>query len=368
MRADKPTLITGGAGFVGINVADRLLTAGYPVIVFDSLARRGAELNLRWLTERHRSGLDVIIADVGTRLLRLAARGSAHVFHLAAQVAVTSSLLRPRHDFAVNLRGTLNLLESLRGLPSPPSVVFTSTNKVYGACDDLPLVQGTTRYEPVDAAVRAHGISERCPLDFRSPYGCSKGAADQYVLDYARSFGLPSVVFRMSCIYGPHQFGTEDQGWVAHFLISAMKRRPLTIYGDGRQVRDLLFVEDLVDALLLAQAHARTLGGRAFNIGGGARNAVSLIELLGLITELTGDRPSIEFAAWRAGDQRYYVSDCRRFQSATGWASRSGVREGLRRLYEWLQRVDGAVTPPGQTAEADARVATYPPRRAPLSL
>jgi CDP-paratose 2-epimerase len=346
IRSDKPILITGGAGFVGTNLAHRLLGAGRSVIVFDNLSRPGVEQNLRWLAEQHPSGLDLVLDDVRrARPLRDAARRSAHVFHFAAQVAVTSSLVRPRHDFSVNVRGTLNLLESLRGLADPPSVVFTSTNKVYGECQDVALARKATRYEPLDPAMRAHGIGEHCPLDFRSPYGCSKGAADQYVLDYARSFGLHAVVFRMSCIYGPHQFGTEDQGWVAHFLMRAVRGEALTIYGDGRQVRDVLFVEDLVDALLLAQVRAGALAGHAFNIGGGPANAVSLLELVALIGRITGERPPLEFGPWRTGDQRYYVSDARRFQAATGWAPRVSVAEGLEQLHAWLVRSKVAAGP-----------------------
>jgi CDP-paratose 2-epimerase len=207
---------------------------------------------------------------------------------------------------------------------------------VYGALSDVKLRIRNNRYEPVEGLIRAAGISERRPLDFHSPYGCSKGAADQYVIDYARTFGLPAVVFRMSCIYGPHQFGNEDQGWVAHFLIRALKDQPITLYGDGMQVRDILFVEDLVDAFLLAQAHMPSIGGRAFNIGGGASNTISLLELLDLIGELNGVRPDVRSGAWRPGDQRYYVSDTRAFQEATGWTQKVDVRNGVRRLYEWL--------------------------------
>jgi CDP-paratose 2-epimerase len=258
------------------------------------------------------------------------------VFHFAAQVAVTTSLTDPVEDFEINARGTLNVLEAARAQAEPPPVVFTSTNKVYGNCEDLALVQRGRRYEPVDASVRARGVGEARPLDFHSPYGCSKGAADQYVVDYAQSFGLRTAVFRMSCIYGPHQFGNEDQGWVAHFLIRAMEGRPIVIYGDGMQVRDVLFVEDLIDAFLLAQERIDEISGRAFNIGGGARNTVSLLELLDMIGDLHGARPTVRFADWRTGDQRYYVSDVRHFQLATGWAPRTGVREGLEQLYEWL--------------------------------
>jgi len=334
---DRPVLITGGAGFVGANLAHRLLSQGTSVLLFDNLARAGVERNLQWLRDTHGSRVEIEVADVRDRAaVTRAVRKARQVFHFAAQVAVTTSLTDPVEDFEINARGTLNVLEAARAQAEPPPVVFTSTNKVYGNCEDLALVQRGRRYEPVDASVRARGVGEARPLDFHSPYGCSKGAADQYVVDYAQSFGLRTAVFRMSCIYGPHQFGNEDQGWVAHFLIRAMEGRPIVIYGDGMQVRDVLFVEDLIDAFLLAQERIDEISGRAFNIGGGARNTVSLLELLDMIGDLHGARPTVRFADWRTGDQRYYVSDVRHFQLATGWAPRTGVREGLEQLYEWL--------------------------------
>jgi CDP-paratose 2-epimerase len=240
-------------------------------------------------------------------------------------------------DFEVNARGTLNLLEAMRSRRDPPSLVFTSTNKVYGDLEDLALDADRTRYSPSDAAVRRYGVNELRPISFHSPYGCSKGTADQYVLDYARTFKVPGAVFRMSCIYGPHQCGTEDQGWVAHFLINAIDGKTITVYGDGMQVRDVLFVEDLVDAFLRAQANMRSISGHAFNIGGGPSNTTSLVELLDHIETLHGERPEVEFDAWRAADQRYYVSDTRRFRAATGWAAKTSVPAGLEALYKWLQ-------------------------------
>lgn len=335
--ARRPVLITGGAGFVGCNVAHRLLSMGIPVLLFDNLSRDGVERNLQWLRDTHGDGVQAEIADVRDRAaLRKAIARAQQVFHFAAQVAVTTSLVNPTDDFEVNAWGTLNLLEALRALPEPPPLVFTSTNKVYGGLDDVPLVQRDGRYEPQDAALRDHGISEDRPLDFHSPYGCSKGTADQYVLDYSRSYGLRTIVFRMSCIYGPRQFGTEDQGWVAHFLIRAIERCPIVLYGDGMQVRDVLFIDDLVDAFLLAQQHMDTQAGRAFNIGGGPANTTSLLELLDAIEGLHGERPAVEMEGWRTGDQRYYVSDTQRFQEATGWRPRVNVESGVGRLYQWL--------------------------------
>jgi CDP-paratose 2-epimerase len=274
------------------------------------------------------------------------------VYHFAAQVAVTTSLVDPFLDFEVNARGTLNLLEAVRACEDPPSVLFTSTNKVYGDLEDVGLQKSSTRYEPSDRALRRDGISEARCLEFHSPYGCSKGVAEQYVLDYARTFGLRTVVFRMSCIYGPHQFGTEDQGWVAHFLIAAMNGVPLTIYGDGLQVRDILFVEDLAEAMLLAQANVDLLAGEAFNIGGGPGNTTSLVELLDLMGELRRERPLAKVEPWRPADQRYYVSDTRKFERATGWRPKTGVREGVERLHEWLldTRGSGRAATAGQVA------------------
>jgi CDP-paratose 2-epimerase len=317
------------------------------VIVFDTLSRPGVERNLQWLRDTHGSLVQVEIGDVRDfDSLRQVVRDAAHVYHFAAQVAVTTSLADPFLDFEVNGRGTLNVLEAVRACRTPPSVLFTSTNKVYGALERLALRAGPTRYEPVSAAVRREGVDETTALEFHSPYGCSKGVAEQYVLDYARTFGLRTVVFRMSCIYGPHQFGTEDQGWVAHFLITALGGAPLTIYGDGLQVRDLLFVDDLVDAMLLAQTHMDSLSGEAFNIGGGSRNAVSLVELLDVIGELTGERPLARMEPWRSADQRYYVSNTRRFRAATGWKPRVGVRRGVAALLDWL--VQNQVAPAHQ--------------------
>jgi CDP-paratose 2-epimerase len=332
------TLITGGAGFVGTNLAARLLREGREVLILDSLARSGVEENLRWLRDRFGSALAVEVGDVRDRALvrRAVARADA-VFHFAAQVAVTTSLAHPLDDFEVNAGGTLNVLEAIRKRPSPPPLVFTSTNKVYGALGDLAMRRSTRRYEPQDERAR-NGVAEDRPLDFHSPYGCSKGAADQYARDYARTFGLATVVFRMSCIYGPHQFGTEDQGWVAHFLIQALRGRPVTVYGDGHQVRDILFVDDLVEALLLALERMGSATGQAFNIGGGPANAVSLLELLDVIGELTGRRPRVIFDGWRPGDQKYYVSNTTRFEKATGWRPSTDVRWGLEQLAHWLGR------------------------------
>jgi CDP-paratose 2-epimerase len=341
---DRRALITGGAGFIGTNLAHRLASLGRPVTILDNLSRPGVERNLHWLLAAHGGRIRVEIADVrdSRRMADLVA-GCDQVFHLAAQVAVTTSLEAPREDFATNLEGTMNVLEGLRRAGNGAGLIFTSTNKVYGALADLELVQEPTRYRPADPDRQA-GVSERQPLDFHSPYGCSKGAADQYVLDYARSFDIPTLVARMSCIYGPHQCGTEDQGWVAHFIMQALAHRPITLYGDGRQVRDILFVEDLVDAFLLAERSIGALAGQAFNLGGGAANAVSLIEVLSHIARLVGHAPSVAFGPWRQGDQRYYVTDTAKFRHAAGWSPKIDALDGIARLYRWL--ADHAVAQP----------------------
>ena len=334
----RPVLITGGAGFVGCNLAHRLCVSGRRVVLYDNFSRAGVEQNAAWLRATHGDLVRVEAGDVrDADALASAVDGVSAVFHFAAQVAVTSSLVSPLHDFEVNARGTLNLLEALRAQASPPPVLFTSTNKVYGSLDDMDFRLRGDRYEPCDEIMCAHGIPETRCLDFYSPYGCSKGVADQYVLDYARTFGLRAVVFRMSCIYGPHQCGTEDQGWVAHFLIHALQGQPIMLYGDGKQVRDVLFVEDLVDAFLLAEQGMPALSGQVFNIGGGVGNTTSLLELLDRIEQLHGSRPDAQWSDWRPGDQRYYVSDFSRFRDATGWTPNVTMPAGIERLYDWLR-------------------------------
>lgn len=330
-------LITGGAGFIGTNLAARLIDEGNDVVVFDSLARAGSDANVRWLQHTYANRFELVTGDVRDRdALARALRGVAHVVHLAAQVAVTTSLVEPLTDFAVNALGTLTLLESIRACPQPPSLIFTSTNKVYGGLDDIELEAIGTRYVPCEVNIRDKGIGESRALDFHSPYGCSKGAADQYVIDYARSFGLRTVVLRMSCIYGPHQNGNEDQGWVAHFVRHALTDRAVTIFGNGRQVRDVLFIDDLLNAFALARRHIDALGGRAFNIGGGPRNTLSLLELVEHLEHAAAEPLDVTYADWRVGDQRYYVSDTETFARATGWHAATAPERGLAGLREWL--------------------------------
>jgi CDP-paratose 2-epimerase len=332
------TLITGGAGFIGVNLADRLLTEGKQVMVFDNLSRAGVQNNLLWLKEKHPENLQVTIADIRNKeAVKKAVEGAEQVFHFAAQVAVTTSLNDPYLDFEVNALGTLNLLEAIRNSEHRPPVVFTSTNKVYGDLEDVGIVMNGTRYYAENLHFRKHGISEQRSLSFHSPYGCTKGVADQYMLDYSRTFGLKTVVFRMSCIYGPHQFGNEDQGWVAHFLIQALKQKPITLYGDGKQVRDILFVEDLVDAFLLAQQNIDSIAGNAFNMGGGVDNTISLVELIDLIGKISGKKPEVHRSDWRPSDQKYYVSDFSKFRGVTGWEPRFSTSEGVKQIYQWLK-------------------------------
>jgi CDP-paratose 2-epimerase len=344
-REERPVLITGGAGFVGTNLAHRLLESGQSVLIFDNLSRPGVDKNLRWLRETHSARVQIEVADIrdGYALLR-AVQSAGQIFHFAAQVAVTTSLTKPVYDFEINARGTLNLLEALRTLKDPPPLVFTSTNKVYGALKDILLTENATRYEPEDLIIGANGISEDHTIDFLSPYGCSKGMAEQYIIEYARTFAIPAVVFRMSCIYGPHQFGTTDQGWMAHFLIHAIEGKPIKLYGDGKQVRDVLFVDDLVNAFLLAQENMKALAGQVFNIGGGPANTISLLEFISLISEMHDQKPSVYFGKWRLGDQRYYVSDTKKFQAATGWSPEVSVDEGVKRLYQWLLEHHGVAS------------------------
>jgi CDP-paratose 2-epimerase len=276
------------------------------------------------------------------------------ILHLAAQVAVTTSLVDPIADFEVNARATVQLLDALRKVAAPPPTLFASTNKVYGKLAGVALAERADRYLPLDAALRAHGIGEQQPLDLQSPYGCSKGAADQYVLDFARCYGLPAAVLRMSCLYGPRQLGSEDQGWVAHFVRRALADEPLTLYGDGKQVRDILYVDDAVAAWLALLEHLPALSGRTFNLGGGPGNAVSLLALLGHLGRLLGRPVAHALADWRVGDQRYYVSDTRALQAATGWRARVGWQQGVARLLDWLEQEQAGAPAPAPARKVSA--------------
>jgi CDP-paratose 2-epimerase len=338
LKRKKPVLVTGGAGFIGCNLADRLAAQGQRVILLDSLRRPGVEANLDWLRARHGTRIIPLVADIRDSSAADVITDVSGVFHFAAQVAVTSSLADPEEDFEINLGGTLNLLEGIRRKAPGVALVFASTNKVYGELADIRLEATRDAWRPCDETTRQHGISELRPLCFHTPYGCSKGAADQYVLDYARTFGLRAAVLRMSCIYGPRQLGTEDQGWVAHFLISALKRQPITLYGDGRQVRDILEVGDAVEAYVRAYRGIDRIRGRAFNLGGGPANAVSLRQVLARIEELLGRPVAVRFADWRPGDQRYYVSDTRAIRAQLKLPEPRPFAGGIAGLADWLTR------------------------------
>lgn len=334
-------LITGGIGFIGTNLAERLLRSGSEVVLYDSAHRVGVRHNLDWLRDRHRNRFEFIEADIrDARAVAKAMRGADAVFHFAAQVAVTTSITDPVEDFAINAQGTMNVLEAARRLRPHPIVLFTSTNKVYGALEHLRVVESETRYEFADLP---WGVSEATPLDFHSPYGCSKGAADQYVRDYHRIYGLPTVVLRMSCIYGPRQFGNEDQGWVAHFLLRALHGGRLTIYGDGKQVRDLLYIEDLLELMQSAIERIGLAAGKIYNVGGGPQNTISIwAEFREELAQLVGGVPQVERADFRPGDQRVYVSDIRKAQQELGWTPKFRICEGLERLRDALLQ-DGIV-------------------------
>jgi CDP-paratose 2-epimerase len=331
----RPLVVTGGAGFIGSNLADSYLSEEREVIVFDNLSREGVEENLAWLRGRHGDRVHAAALDLrDMQGLTSCLRDAAAVFHLAGQTAVTTSLESPVEDFEVNARGTLNLLEGLRHCGRQVPLVFASTNKVYGALSGMAFSLGEDGFAPTDPA-QMRGIDETQPLDFSTPYGCSKGVADQYVLDYAKTFGLPATVLRMSCIYGPRQFGTEDQGWVAHFLICALKGVPISIYGDGHQVRDICDVSDAVAAYRLTLQQFDKVTGRAFNLGGGPANAVSLRHVLAEISHLIHP-PALEFCPWRAGDQPWFVADTSALQDAIGWTPKVGWKTGLSQLATWL--------------------------------
>jgi CDP-paratose 2-epimerase len=328
-------LITGGAGFIGCNLALDAVAKGYRVVVVDNLSRKGTNLNLTRLLEhpdiifeygdiRHYHQLCGIIKKY-TDTLKV-------IFHLAAQVAVTTSVIDPRNDFEVNALGTFNLLEAIRALCPEVPVLYTSTNKVYGKLESLAVSETDTRYLLPEIP---NGVSEAQPLDYHSPYGCSKGIADQYMLDYHRMYGLNTIVFRQSCIYGPHQMGLEDQGWLAWFLIAAMGNRPITIYGTGKQVRDVLFSEDLVKAFWAAVANISVTAGQAYNIGGGDYQ-LSLLELLEIMEKFFGKPVKLRYADIRPGDQPVFICNTQKALRDFGWKPTTPPQEGVQKLFDWL--------------------------------
>lgn len=330
-------LITGGAGFIGSNYVSRLIARGERVLVYDNLSRAGARLNVEWLRERHGdASFELVQADLRDfRKVEAAAREADVIVHLAAQVAVTTSVIQPREDFEINALGTFNVLEAARASGRNPVVLYASTNKVYGGMEEVGVVEGETRYRYLDLP---EGISEQQPLDFHSPYGCSKGCGDQYVRDYHRIYGLPTVVLRQSCIYGPRQFGVEDQGWLAWFVIAAVTGKPISIYGDGKQVRDVLYVEDLLDAYDRSLERIDRAAGQVYNIGGGPDNVISVWTEFGpMLAAAVGHDVPVRKDDWRPGDQRIYVSDIRKAATDLDWKPQVNVAEGLQRLFDWVK-------------------------------
>ncbi len=329
-------LITGGAGFIGSNYVSRLLQRGEQVTIFDNLSRAGSRLNLEWLRVTYGDkAFKLVNGDVrDAKAIHDASREANVIVHLAAQVAVTTSVTRPREDFEINAYGTFNVMEAARASKNRPIVLYASTNKVYGGMDDVAIVEQPTRYAYADLPL---GAPETQPLDFHSPYGCSKGSGDQYVRDYHRIYDLPTVVFRQSCIYGTRQFGVEDQGWVAWFVIAAVTGRQISLYGDGKQVRDVLFVEDLLDVYDAALDKIGVAAGQVYNIGGGSANTLSVwTEFCPMLEKLIGHPLDVRYDDWRPGDQKVYVSDIRKVENELGWKPRTGVKAGLQRLYDWV--------------------------------
>lgn len=329
--------ITGGAGFIGCNSADYFLQAGHEVWVYDNLSRRGGPSNLEWLAEKHGAKAQFVRGDIRDYAALAEAMTQCQpevVLHLAGQVAVTTSVVDPRTDFEINALGTFNVLEAVRNVCPQTAVLYASTNKVYGGMEDVGVMELNGRYTYSDYT---NGIPESYPLDFHSPYGCSKGAGDQYTIDYARIYGLRTLVLRQSCIYGRRQFGIEDQGWVAHFVIATVLNRPISIFGDGKQVRDLLHVGDLIRAYELGIAQIDRLKGQAFNLGGGPANTLSVWTEFGpMLAELAGHPVPVQHGPWRPGDQRVFVADIRQAEKHLGWKPTLSPAEGIRDLYQWV--------------------------------
>lgn len=328
-------IVTGGAGFIGCNAVKRYLDAGWEVIVVDDLSRKGADKNLAWLRNHglfafHKCD---IRDDEALAVVFREHRRADVVLHLAAQVAVTTSVTHPRHDFEVNALGTFNALEATRAHSPEAAFLYASTNKVYGGLEHVGVEEKNGRWQYRDLP---HGVSETEPLDFHSPYGCSKGSADQYVRDYARIYGLKTVCLRQSCIYGRRQFGVEDQGWVAWFAIATAKKQPISIYGDGKQVRDVLFVDDLVDCYQAAIERIDRIKGQVYNIGGGPANVMSLHQLLEKLERLSARKIEHRYEAWRPGDQKVFVCDVTKAERDLGWKPKTSTDAGVEALHAWV--------------------------------
>jgi CDP-paratose 2-epimerase len=330
-------LITGGAGFIGSNYVHRLLERGEKVTIYDNLSRGGAARNLEWLKQTFGGkSFNVVVGDVrDATLMAESAKGSDVIVHLAGQVAVTTSVINPRDDFESNALGTFNVLEAARLSGRDPIFIYASTNKVYGGMDDVALTEEPTRWRYADLK---YGCPETQPLDFHSPYGCSKGTGDQYVRDYARMYGLRTVVFRQSCIYGPRQFGIEDQGWLAWMMIAAVTDRQITVYGDGKQVRDVLHVDDLLNGYDAAIAQIEKAKGQVYNLGGGTRNVLAIWTEFGPILEkLLGRKIEVARDDWRPGDQRVFYADFRKAKNELGWEPKIDLEDGIEKLFDWVK-------------------------------
>jgi CDP-paratose 2-epimerase len=332
-------LITGGAGFIGSNTARHFLKNGWQTTLFDNLSRKGTEFNLKNLAHDYKSGIKLIEGDVRYDRKILADLMENHdaVIHLAGQVAVTNSITNPRHDFENNVIGTFNVLEAIRESQNKPPLIYSSTNKVYGALESLPIEEKNTRFAFADDPHKTYGVPETQPVDFHSPYGCSKGAAEQYILDYARIYGLKTVAFRQSCIYGPHQIGVEDQGWVAWFSIAALLGQPITIYGTGKQTRDLLYVNDLTTLYEKALENMPKISGRAYNIGGGPTNTLSVRELLDNLRTRGILKIDPDYSTARPGDQPVFIADVRQAEKDLGWKPKIAIDEGIKEMGSWMQ-------------------------------
>ena len=330
-------LVTGGAGFIGSNYVHRLIQRNERVTIFDNLSRAGAPRNVAWLEETFgKNGFRLIVGDVRSAAdITEAAQDADVIIHLAGQVAVTTSVTKPREDFEANALGTFNTLEAARASGRNPIFIYASTNKVYGGMEDVKLVEDATRWRYAELE---HGCAETQPLDFHSPYGCSKGTGDQYVRDYARIYGLRSVVFRQSCIYGPRQFGIEDQGWLAWMVIAAVTGRKITIYGDGKQVRDVLHVNDLLSAYDAAVEKIDVAQGQVYNMGGGTRNILAVWAEFGpMLEKLLGKQIDVARDDWRPGDQRVFYADFRKAQRELGWEPKISLEQGIKMIFEWVK-------------------------------
>ena len=332
----KNILITGGAGFIGTNAAEKFIKDGKRVVIFDNLFRKGTEINLRYLEGRYPGKFTFIKGNVSTdrKELEEQAKRASVILHLAGQVGVATSVANPREDFEINCLGTLNVLEAARLAGHNPLVIYASTNKVYGKLEQVNITQNEKRY---DFRELKNGITEEMPVDFHSPYGCSKGTGDQYVRDYARIYGLPTVVFRQSCIYGTNQFGVEDQGWVAWFSIAGLLKRPVTLFGDGKQVRDILYISDLIHAYELAIENPKKATGQIYNVGGGPDMTLSLLELIHDLDKKWGIKLDYKFGQWRPGDQPIYVSNIEKINRELGWKPQMSIEKGVPLMIAWVK-------------------------------